>query len=148
MAGRLRRGHPHHPPQQPGALRGVLPRGEPASYRGGQQHGTNLGHLTAWAPRHSDGLGRTRRSAALGEREKLLRGLRQPGDFDFDVEAVAASLRAGSVDYWAARRLLLEGPVELGAELIGHWQPAKLWGSAWWVPQLVARFDVAAHPLV
>lgn len=44
--------------------------------------------------------------------------------------------------------LFVAGPEELARPLIGRWRVADLWGAAEWMPRVVARFELAALPLL
>ncbi|MEV6984166.1 DUF4132 domain-containing protein [Sphaerisporangium sp. NPDC051017] len=44
--------------------------------------------------------------------------------------------------------LFISGPEKLAGPLLGKWRPADRWGASEWMPRVVARFELAALPLV
>ncbi|MBO4270987.1 DUF4132 domain-containing protein [Microbispora triticiradicis] len=44
--------------------------------------------------------------------------------------------------------LFVAGPAELTAPLIGKWRPGDLWWVSDWMPQVAARFELAALPMM
>ncbi|MEV4754940.1 DUF4132 domain-containing protein [Micromonospora sp. NPDC049559] len=81
-----------------------------------------------------------------GERERW-RGSSAPRGSWRDVEAVAARIKAGTANHVEAQDFFETAPEELAAPLLAQWRPERLWWVSWWLPSVVARFELAAYPL-
>ncbi|GAA3195983.1 hypothetical protein GCM10010532_013730 [Dactylosporangium siamense] len=82
-----------------------------------------------------------------GVRERLLARLGPWGSRE-DPEQLAGQLRAGTLETWYATDLFESGPEDLARSLLPVWEPTRLWGVHYWLPRIIARFGVAALPLV
>ncbi|MEW9533096.1 WGR and DUF4132 domain-containing protein [Microbispora sp. NPDC049125] len=63
-----------------------------------------------------------------------------------EVADQVAGGRHGS--WWDEITLFVSGPEELAGPLLGKWRPADTYGASEWMPRVVARFELAALPLV
>ncbi|MEU8245896.1 DUF4132 domain-containing protein [Nonomuraea sp. NPDC048916] len=62
---------------------------------------------------------------------------------------IAREIAEGRDGYWSdGIALFVAGPEELAAPLIGKWRPGDLWGAGDWMPRVVARFGLAALPML
>ncbi|MEU8361080.1 DUF4132 domain-containing protein [Nonomuraea sp. NPDC048882] len=62
---------------------------------------------------------------------------------------IADQIADGRDGYWSDEiALFVTGPEDLAAPLIGTWRPGDLWGAGDWMPRVVARFGMAALPMV
>ncbi|WP_432988605.1 DUF4132 domain-containing protein [Dactylosporangium sp. CA-233914] len=86
---------------------------------------------------------------APGEREAWLRagqGYRSWGRRDFD--RLAEQIRAGQARSHDETGFFMAAPEALAAPLLRQWRPSDAWGAEHWLPGLVARFGIAAGPVV
>ncbi|MEU6415333.1 DUF4132 domain-containing protein [Microbispora sp. NPDC046933] len=88
-----------------------------------------------------------------GERDRWRSA--RPGDDSWDRawngswEQIARQIADGRKGNWYDEvTLFVAGPEELAGPLIEKWRPADLWGASEWMPRVVARFELAALPLV
>ncbi|GIH23298.1 hypothetical protein Aph01nite_16080 [Acrocarpospora phusangensis] len=96
-------------------------------------------HAVVWAP---------------GERDNWR--LAKPGQSSWDERGwshswkqIADKIDAGQKGHWYDEiSLFVAGPEDLAAPLIGKWRPSDHWGASEWMPRVVARFELAALPLV
>ena len=61
---------------------------------------------------------------------------------------IARHIAGGQGSYYDEIALFISGPDELAGPLIDKWRPADHWGSSKWMPRVVARFELAALPMV
>ena len=82
-----------------------------------------------------------------GERERLLswHATLSPR---LDPQELARQVRDGTIDEWVAPDLFEDGPEDIVRPLLPVWNPGRLTGVHYWLPRIVARFGVAALPLV
>ncbi|SDK81161.1 WGR domain-containing protein, predicted DNA-binding domain in MolR [Nonomuraea maritima] len=64
-------------------------------------------------------------------------------------EEIAREITESPDDHFSDEiALFVAGPEELSAPLIPKWRPGDLWGAGEWMPKVVARFELAALPMV
>ncbi len=88
-----------------------------------------------------------------GERDNWLSA--PPGQCSWDLpwrqswKEVAGQIADGRQGSWYNEiALFVSGPAELAGPLIEKWRPADQWDASEWMPKVVARFELAALPLV
>jgi predicted DNA-binding WGR domain protein len=87
---------------------------------------------------------------ADGEREQVLTRGRQSTSGRYDhpgVDWAAQMARYGGQD-WMMPTLLLHAPQDLALPALAAWQPKRAYNLGVWGPALLARFDVAAVPVI
>jgi hypothetical protein len=83
-----------------------------------------------------------------GERDAILARPPRRIRAELDVDEVAARIRAGTADDTAAEVFFETAPIDLARPLLSVWSPLHLWHMHHWLPVPIARFDLAALPLV
>lgn len=62
---------------------------------------------------------------------------------------IARQIAEGRDGYWSDEiALFVAGPDDLAAPLLGEWRPGDLWGAGDWMPRVLARFELAALPMM
>ncbi|MBN6057390.1 DUF4132 domain-containing protein, partial [Nonomuraea sp. RK-328] len=88
-----------------------------------------------WGPGEQDNW----RSARAGDESWRCRNWKETAD----------QIAAGRQGHWYDEiALFVSGPEELARPLIHKWRPADLWGASEWTPGVVARFELAALPML
>ncbi|MGW4379502.1 WGR domain-containing protein [Kitasatospora sp. NPDC004531] len=85
-----------------------------------------------------------------GEREQWLAHREGPWDFgpSFDWAAEAAKYLTEAGGVWYGAELLRHGPAEIVGPYLAEWRPGDYWDSAESLRPVVARFGLAALPLL